>query len=167
MTSWPSSCSYALTQIECVPGLHGHACWQQIRRPLLNRLGSSSETASIDHVAVLVERAVMAPDIPKINADRRLDLRLPARNFCDEVLPRGCVLPSVDKVAATAENHVQPRSASRVLSRCLRFCAKLSPSVVLIFRPTLRMGSALWQIYESSGTRKADKTSRNMRSCSR
>ncbi|HTF69047.1 MAG TPA: hypothetical protein VK638_40840, partial [Edaphobacter sp.] len=53
-----------------------------------NGLRCGSETASINYLTVFVESAVMAPDIPKINADRHPDLGLPARNFRDEVLRR-------------------------------------------------------------------------------
>jgi hypothetical protein len=48
----------------------------------------TSETASSDYPAVFVERAVMAPDVSKVDTDRRLDLRQPAWNFSDEVMHR-------------------------------------------------------------------------------
>jgi hypothetical protein len=37
-------------------------------------------------VAILVERAVVAPNIPKVDADRHLEVGLPAWDFSDEVL---------------------------------------------------------------------------------
>lgn len=67
---------------------HRHACVRNICKPLINRLRCGSETASINDLTVFVEGAVMAPDIPKINADRQLDPGLPAWNFRDEVMRR-------------------------------------------------------------------------------
>jgi hypothetical protein len=58
----------------------------QIREQLLDRLRCSSETASIDDFAALVESAVMAPDVSKIDIDRHPDLGLPVWNFRDEVM---------------------------------------------------------------------------------
>jgi hypothetical protein len=40
----------------------------------------------VDHYSFFVERAVMAPDIAKVDANRHLHLGLSAWNFCDEVL---------------------------------------------------------------------------------
>jgi hypothetical protein len=40
----------------------------------------------IDDFSVLVEGAVMAPDVPKVDADRDLNLSLSAWNFSDGVL---------------------------------------------------------------------------------
>ena len=47
-----------------------------------------SETASINDFAVLVESAVMAPNITKVDTYRQLGLGMPACNFRDEVLRR-------------------------------------------------------------------------------
>jgi hypothetical protein len=44
------------------------------------------ETAPAHYFSTFIERAVMAPDIPKIDPDRHLDLRGAASNFRDEVM---------------------------------------------------------------------------------
>jgi hypothetical protein len=49
-------------------------------------LRTGSEAASNDRFSCFVERAVMAPDISKVDADRRLGPGLSAWNFCDEVM---------------------------------------------------------------------------------
>jgi hypothetical protein len=67
---------------------HRHACVRNIRKPLIDRLRCGSEAASINYLTVFVQGAVMAPDIPKINADRQLEPGLPAWNFRDEVMRR-------------------------------------------------------------------------------
>src|ERR1700692_3154230 len=59
---------------------------EHIGKPLLQPLRCSSKTASIDHFSFFVERAVMAPDISKVNADHHLNLRLSAGHFCDKVM---------------------------------------------------------------------------------
>jgi hypothetical protein len=64
----------------------GYTAKADSSEPLLDRLRGSSEAATVDHFSVLVEGAVMAPDIAKVDADRHLDLGLPAWNFSDEVL---------------------------------------------------------------------------------
>src|SRR5579859_8129164 len=86
MTSCPSSCSCALIQIECGPGLHRDSRWSHVGKPLLDRLRGGSEASPINYFSILVEGAVMAPDIAKVDADRDLDLGLPASNFSDGVL---------------------------------------------------------------------------------
>ena len=68
------------------PRLHGYSCRRHIRKPLLDSLRTSSEAASVDHYPFFVERAVMAPDISKVDANRHPDLALSAWNFCYEVL---------------------------------------------------------------------------------
>jgi hypothetical protein len=65
---------------------HSHTRRWQILEPLLDRLRCGPEPASINNLAVLVESAVMAPDIAKIDANRQLGPSLPAGNFHDEVL---------------------------------------------------------------------------------
>jgi hypothetical protein len=60
----------------------------QIGEPLLDYLGSSSETSSINYFAVFAERAVMAPDVAKVDANRHLDHGLSVWGFCEEVIPR-------------------------------------------------------------------------------
>jgi hypothetical protein len=52
---------------------------RHIREPLLNGLRRGSKPAAIDDFAIFVECAVMAPDISKIDTDRQLNLKLPAR----------------------------------------------------------------------------------------
>jgi hypothetical protein len=47
---------------------------RRVREPLLDRLRRGSEAASIDHSAFLVEGAVMAPYVAKVDADRQLYL---------------------------------------------------------------------------------------------
>src|SRR5271154_1660085 len=66
--------------------LHGHTCRRQVSKPLLDRLRRGPETAPVDHFTVLVESAVMAPDIAKVDANRHLHLGLSAWDFRDEVL---------------------------------------------------------------------------------
>jgi hypothetical protein len=48
------------------PGLPN---WRQILKPLLHSLETGSEPAPVDHVSILVDRAVMGPDISQVNAD--------------------------------------------------------------------------------------------------
>lgn len=62
------------------PGLHRYACPGAIRKPLLNGFWSSLETTSVHNFAILVEGAVRAPDISKIDTDRQLDLKLYTRD---------------------------------------------------------------------------------------
>jgi hypothetical protein len=64
-------------------------CSQQFNgKPLPDRLRCGPEAASVDRFAFLVESAVMAPDIAKVDADRRLRPGLSAWGFRDEVLRR-------------------------------------------------------------------------------
>ena len=65
---------------------HRHARMLNICKPLLDRLRRGSKTGAIDHFAVLVESAVMAPNIAKVNANCHLHPGLSAWDFCDEVL---------------------------------------------------------------------------------
>ena len=66
--------------------LHRNPRWRHINEPLLDRLRGGSEAAPINDFSILVERAVMAPDIAKVDADRPLNLGLSALNFSDEVV---------------------------------------------------------------------------------
>jgi hypothetical protein len=66
--------------------LHGHPDGRQILKPLLHSLGIGSEPTPVDHVSILVDRAVVAPGISQVNADGYLGWRMFARNFGDEVL---------------------------------------------------------------------------------
>ena len=59
---------------------------RHIRKPLLDPLRRRSEAAAIDNFTVLVESAVMAPDISEVDADRRGRLGLSLWDFRDEVL---------------------------------------------------------------------------------
>src|SRR5580692_13087648 len=86
MTSCPSSCSCAADPDRVCPGLHRDPRWSHVGEPLLDRLWGGPEAATVDHFSVLVEGAVMAPDIAKVDADRDLNLGLPAWNFSNEVL---------------------------------------------------------------------------------
>jgi len=52
---------------------------------LLDSLGTGSEATAIDHFSFFVERAVMAPDISKVDTDRDLDPSRSAWNFRDKV----------------------------------------------------------------------------------
>jgi hypothetical protein len=70
------------------PGPHGHTSRMQGSKPLLDSLRAGPEAAAIDHFSIFVESAVMAPDISKVDTDRHLNLRLPARYFCDKVVRR-------------------------------------------------------------------------------
>jgi hypothetical protein len=49
-------------------------------------LGIGSEPAPVDHFSILVDRAIVAPDISQVNADGYFGWGMSARNFCDEVL---------------------------------------------------------------------------------
>lgn len=42
---------------------HSHPNSRQILKPLLHSLGIGSEPAPVDHVSILVDRAIVAPDI--------------------------------------------------------------------------------------------------------
>ncbi len=66
--------------------LHGYSRRRNIDEPLLDSLRCGPKAASVHNLTIVVERAVMAPDIAKIDPDRPLDLGLPAWNFSDEVL---------------------------------------------------------------------------------
>jgi len=54
-------------------GLHGHPRWSKIPEALVCSGWIGSGTASVYDLAVLVEGAVMAPDVPKVDADRGPD----------------------------------------------------------------------------------------------
>lgn len=69
-------------------GLHRHTSRRQVLEPLLDRLRCGSGTASVDDFAALVEGAVMAPGIAKVDTNRQIGLGLPAWNFRNEVLRR-------------------------------------------------------------------------------
>src|SRR6202035_5827153 len=68
--------------------LHRYPRWRNIAEPLLDGFRCGSEAASVNYVSVLVERAVMAPDISKVDTDRHLDPGPSAWNFRNEVLRR-------------------------------------------------------------------------------
>ena len=50
------------------------------------RAGGRSEATSANDLSLLVERAVVTPDIAKVDPDSHLHLALPAWDFRDEVL---------------------------------------------------------------------------------
>src|SRR5271170_4702900 len=81
ITSCPISCSCSLIQIECVPASIATRAGGKIGKPLLDCLGTGPEAATTDHLTFLVERAVMAPDISKVDSDRHLNLGLSAWDF--------------------------------------------------------------------------------------
>jgi hypothetical protein len=66
--------------------LHRYTRMRHVRKPLFDRLRCRSEAATVYDFTVVVESAVMAPDISKVYADRNDKPRLSARNFDDEVL---------------------------------------------------------------------------------
>ncbi len=66
------------------PRLHRYPRWRHGSKPLLDPFRAGSEAASIDHFSFFVERAVMAPDISKVDANRHLNSGLSAGYFCDE-----------------------------------------------------------------------------------
>jgi hypothetical protein len=68
------------------PRLHGNPRRRQVGEPLLDGLRRGPEATSTNDLSILVERAVMAPDIPKVDADRHLELGLPAWDFRDEMI---------------------------------------------------------------------------------
>ena len=68
------------SRLHCNPG-PGH-----ITKPLLDPRGRRSKPPPVNHFSIFVERAVMAPDIPKIDPDRHPNLGDAAWNFRDEVL---------------------------------------------------------------------------------
>src|SRR5271154_6316395 len=86
ITSCPISCSCSLIQIECVPASIATRAGGKIGKPLLDCLGTGPEAATTDHLPFLVERAVMAPDISKVDSDRHLNLGLSAWDFRNGVL---------------------------------------------------------------------------------
>jgi hypothetical protein len=80
--SW--SCS--LIQIECIPASIATRAGGTSVNHFSTPFRTGSETTSIDHFSLFVERAVMAPDISKVDADCHLDPGLSAWNFRDEML---------------------------------------------------------------------------------
>jgi hypothetical protein len=68
------------------PGFHRDPDPRQIGKPLLNSRGGRSKPPPIYHFTIFVERAVMAPDIPKVNPDRHPDPGTAAWYFRDEML---------------------------------------------------------------------------------
>jgi hypothetical protein len=66
--------------------LHRKPRWRHIGEPLLDSLRGGTEAPPINYFSVLVEGAVMAPDVAKVDADRDLNLGLSARDFSDGVL---------------------------------------------------------------------------------
>jgi hypothetical protein len=68
------------------PCFHGYPYRFQVPKPLVYAGRVGSETTPVDNFTIFVECAVMAPDIPKIDPDRRPDPGAPAWYFRDEVL---------------------------------------------------------------------------------
>src|SRR5579859_7959537 len=67
-------------------GFHRHAGMRHVGEPLVDGLRCSPKAASINHFALLVESAVMAPNVAKVDADRQLYLATLPGYFRDEVL---------------------------------------------------------------------------------
>ncbi len=65
--------------------LHRNPCSGHIGKPLPDSRGRRSKPSPINHFSIFVERAVMAPDVPKIDPDRHPSLGDAAWNFRDEV----------------------------------------------------------------------------------
>ena len=55
---------------------HGNPRWSKIPEPLAYSGRVGPETASVYHLAVFAECAVMAPDVPKVDPDRYPTLEL-------------------------------------------------------------------------------------------
>ena len=66
--------------------LHGHAGMRYFREPLLDRLRGRPEPAPVDDLTIYVERAVLAPDVARVDADRHLNPRLPTWDFSNALL---------------------------------------------------------------------------------
>jgi hypothetical protein len=50
-------------------GLHGHAGMRNVGEPLLDGLWGNPEPAPVDDLTVHIERAVIAPDVAKVDAE--------------------------------------------------------------------------------------------------
>ena len=72
---------------------------------LLDSLGTGSEATAIDHFSFFVERAVMAPDISKVDTDRHLNPGPSVWNFRDEVLRRVFHGNSLSPARKTCSSH--------------------------------------------------------------
>jgi hypothetical protein len=68
------------------PGFHGDPHPRQVGKPPIDTGWVRSEPAPVDNFTVLVERAVMAPNISKIDPDRYPNLGASPWYFRDEVL---------------------------------------------------------------------------------
>jgi hypothetical protein len=84
--------------------LHRYTRMRHVRKPLFDRLRCRSEAATVYDFIVVVESAVMAPDISKVYADRNDKPRLSARNFDDEVL-RGLLHGKQSLFERTCSSH--------------------------------------------------------------
>jgi hypothetical protein len=70
------------------PSLHRNPCPGHIGKPLLDSRECRAKPPPVNHFSIFVERAVMAPDIPKIDPDRHPNLGDTAWNFRDEGMHR-------------------------------------------------------------------------------
>jgi hypothetical protein len=68
------------------PRLHGDAHSRQVGKPPIDAGWVRSEPAPVDHFTIFVERAVMAPNISKIDPDR--DPNLGASPWYSAMVPR-------------------------------------------------------------------------------
>jgi hypothetical protein len=55
-------------------GFHRYLDWLEIAEALIYARWVGSETATVDDVAIFVDGTVMAPDVSKVDTDRRPDL---------------------------------------------------------------------------------------------
>jgi hypothetical protein len=99
--------------------LHRNPRWSHIGEPLLDRLRGGPEATPIDYFSVMVEGAVMAPDVAKVDADRDLNLSLPAWDFSDEVLHWLLHGNSLSPVRKTCSSHFSIRTYANGYSRLL------------------------------------------------
>ena len=68
--------------------LHRVPHWRQIGKPSFDPGRCGEKPASVDHLAFFVERAVMTPDIAKIDPNRHLNPGAAPWYFRDEILRR-------------------------------------------------------------------------------
>jgi hypothetical protein len=90
----------------------------------------SPEASSTSDIAILLERAVMAPTSPKVDPDRHLELGLPAWNFGDEVVA----------LASSWEQSLRPDPKGLLIPFIITIPGSL---VSTMFRQELVAGSAI------------------------
>src|SRR5271170_4101736 len=85
--------------------LHRNPHWRQIGKPSFDRGRCGAKPASVDHLAFFVERAVMTPDVAKIDPNRHLNPGDAPWYFRDEVLCSFFHPHSVALFSATVSSH--------------------------------------------------------------